>query len=228
MTTLFSMFVFMIFNCNHASVIETKLYGGSGGNPDNEFSQGLRRISSASWILCGVTLTKTNSTGTFSKTFRAISSFYWESIDINSSNWNFRSISSCGSAATTNITGNCTGAINLDTDDYINSYRVKYSKFVNGLYFRSYKNIQYGCETTTTHKYNDTDWIVNDGYYLSGFKWRSGGIVDAIGFEFTAWPTLSPSSTPSEQPTAAEYETTEIAAAEYETTEIAAAEYETT
>eukprot|EP01084_Bolivina_argentea_P155403 270811_1 len=105
----------------------------------------------------------------------------------------------------------------LINDDFISGYRVTWgnigtvNRWVRMIVFLSNTGETYTCSIdptvyATVTQLNDTGVISLSGQYLTGFKFRFGGVIDAIGFQFTtlvttAAPTWIPTETPSKSPT---------------------------
>eukprot|EP01084_Bolivina_argentea_P288619 495404_1 len=199
------LFLWLIFAvlygvCKSQNTTETQLYGGSGGDAGFSFDEG--RIFHISW-----------STETGGLYMGAVTDMTWQS-------------DTTGTSANTlgSETGTPCPVISLPYGEYIDSYRVQLAYYNNnmstayvaGLAFKSSSNKKYICTVHAESSY-DTQMISYPGYYLSGFKWRRGHILDAIGFQFTAItpnPTTNPTTattTPTSSPTAAPHRSTNVA-----------------
>eukprot|EP01084_Bolivina_argentea_P260305 439547_1 len=75
----------------------------------------------------------------------------------------------------------------LDLDDYIHGYRVIHNTFIYGLYFYTFQNKSYDCiGDINISQYIDSGIIIKTDYYLSGFNFDVGWVIDSISFQFTA------------------------------------------
>eukprot|EP01083_Nonionella_stella_P294436 1000935_1 len=89
----------------------------------------------------------------------------------------------------------------LDAGDYIHGYRIIHDAFVYGLYFYTVNNRSYHCihQDVVLNEHTDSDIVLFERHYLSGFIFRSNEIIDAISFTFTGIDegcTMDPTSSP--------------------------------
>eukprot|EP01084_Bolivina_argentea_P111415 198792_1 len=77
----------------------------------------------------------------------------------------------------------------LESDQYINGYRVLYDDHVYGLAFHTNTGSKYECMPDITDKtlYKDTGTVQYSAYYLSGFNILSFATIFQIGFQFTSF-----------------------------------------
>eukprot|EP01084_Bolivina_argentea_P303166 523351_1 len=90
-------------------------------------------------------------------------------------------------AAASGYEADCTlcDPFQLDEDDYINGYRIKYGFLIYGIYFYTKKGYVFNCVGDFFRSPSDSEEIKLDGYYLSGFNINSGTAMDRISFQFT-------------------------------------------
>ena len=98
----------------------------------------------------------------------------------------------------------CSG-FTLDSDDYINGYKVRYatSYFIYGITFYTFKYNEYSCVASGgVYSANiiDTDIVRYNDSYLSGFLFDEAWVIDGIQFIFTPNPTSSPTLIPTQPP----------------------------
>ena len=161
---------FRVFKaCTCIDDIITDIYGGSGGWPTIDINQGrINRI--VSWQV---------------SSRPGLASVQWESDEQTAfgSVYGWNSGSECGEYI-------------LDSEDYINGYRVLYSGLVESitLYTKSGRTFQ--CEISSlSSSYQDTGNVIFPNHYLTGFYVRWGTIIDSIGFQFTAINTTNKCAT---------------------------------
>eukprot|EP01084_Bolivina_argentea_P095611 171871_1 len=81
--------------------------------------------------------------------------------------------------------------VTLNIDEWINGYQVQYDTKGGGIYgirFQTNLNNVYECWSNTIEpnvSFTHTGMIVYDKYYLSGFEYFSGWVLDSISFQFT-------------------------------------------
>eukprot|EP01084_Bolivina_argentea_P040919 75517_1 len=165
--------------------LHTKFIGGAGGSPVYAIDQG-RVYAITSW---GVS--------------REIPGYDYDAI----ANLQFESDTQYKFAVFgTDSVHSCT-PFTLDVGDHIYGVRVIYKEFVHGLYFHTKNGLSYHCiadvSQYTSNELNDTGDIYVNNSYLSGFTMRTGGVIDAIDFDFSVcvYPTDKPTVNPTEDPT---------------------------
>eukprot|EP01083_Nonionella_stella_P271828 921526_1 len=106
--------------------------------------------------------------------WNSMTRFSWNSGDIT--------LGSCAA------TGTACSPIDLASDVYINKYRAYWSSKMKGLWFQSSNNTNYKCGPfSSQYSYTkESGWVSYDGYYLSGFQWISGSVVNQLRFQFTS------------------------------------------
>eukprot|EP01084_Bolivina_argentea_P302916 522930_1 len=171
-------FVALIMLCvDSQTTIETAIYPATGTTPTTLFDQG--KIYQIEWKIAGCI-----------GGVEAIKLLKWNG---NSGT------EGCDSNTGLTI---CT-TVHLESDEYINAYRVQWEQAPVAIWFRSNKGTEYKCGPTWSVT-GDSGWIEHSNYYLTGFKYNAGWIVDRIGFQFTQHtndPTSSPTQIPTNIPT---------------------------